>query len=76
MVKSKEVTDLLTREIIAGLKGKFGGYEIPQKFVFLTEGFTLENGLLTQTMKLKRKFVFLKFKDQIEIEYKSGPVKD
>jgi long-chain acyl-CoA synthetase len=76
MVKSKEVTDLLTREIIAGLKGKFGGYEIPQKFVFLSEGFTVENGLLTQTMKLKRKFVFEKFKDRIETEYKNGPVKN
>jgi long-chain acyl-CoA synthetase len=71
IARSKEITDMLSREILAALKGKFGGYEIPQRFVFLTEGFTLENGLLTQTMKLKRKFVFLKFKDQIETEYKS-----
>jgi len=71
LVKNKEIADLLTKEILGGLKGKFGGYEIPQRFVFLTEGFTLENGLLTQTMKLKRKFVFQKFKDRIETEYKS-----
>jgi long-chain acyl-CoA synthetase len=76
MLRSKEITDLLSREILGTLKGKFGGYEIPQRFIFLTEGFTLENGLLTQTMKLKRKYVFEKFKNQIETEYKSGPVKD
>ncbi|MDD5223948.1 MAG: hypothetical protein PHE84_08145, partial [bacterium] len=75
MIRSKEITDLLSREILGGLKGKFGGYEIPQKFVFLAEGFTVENGLLTQTMKLKRKFVFQKFQDRIETEYKSGPSK-
>lgn len=75
-MKSKEITDMLSREITTALKGKFGGYEIPQKFIFLTEGFTLENGLLTQTMKLKRKYVFEKFKNQIETEYKAGSAKD
>jgi long-chain acyl-CoA synthetase len=52
------------------LKGKFGGYEIPKKFLLLSEPFSLDNGTLTQTMKLKRKIVLDKFMDQIEALYK------
>ena len=57
-------------EITRSLKGKYGGYEIPKKFLFLTENFTLENGMLTQTMKLKRRVVLTKYMDQIEALYK------
>ena len=52
------------------LKGKYGGYEIPKKFVFLTEDFTLENGMLTQTMKLKRRVVLDSYMKDIEALYK------
>jgi long-chain acyl-CoA synthetase len=52
------------------LKGKFGGYEIPKKFLILPEAFSLDNGTLTQTMKLKRKVVIDRLMDQIEALYK------
>ncbi len=56
--------------INSNLKGKFGNYEIPKKFLLLDEPFSLGNGMLTQTMKLKRNIVLTKLKDQIEALYK------
>jgi long-chain acyl-CoA synthetase len=70
LIQRKDVQDLIANEITNALKGKYGGYEIPKKFLFLTENFTLENGMLTQTMKLKRRVVLQKYLDQIESLYK------
>ncbi len=69
LVKNEAVQKFLSSEITNQLKGSYGGYEIPKKFVFTTQPFTLENGMLTQTMKLKRRAVVEKFKDQIEKLY-------
>ncbi len=69
IVEKEEVKTYLTAEILKTLEGKFGGYEIPKKFIFVAEPFTLENGTLTQTMKLKRRVVFDKYKDKIEALY-------
>ena len=68
-VQRDEAKSFLTAEIINSLKGKYGNYEIPRKFIFISEAFSLENGTLTQTMKLKRRVVFEKYKDQIDALY-------
>lgn len=65
LLGSNTVKKLITKEIANHLKDKFGGYEIPQKIAFLEEDFTVDNGMLTQTMKLKRRFVIEKYKDLI-----------
>jgi long-chain acyl-CoA synthetase len=69
LVGNDEIQAMITGEILKVLQGRYGGYEIPKKFIYLTEGFTLENGLLTQTMKLKRRVVLEKFKDRIDALY-------
>ena len=69
MVRSKPICDYIANEITASLKGKFGSYEIPKRFLFLSEGFTLQNGLLTQTFKLKRREVYKRFEKEIEALY-------
>ena len=69
LIQQKDVQNLISKEIRAHLKGTFGGYEIPRKFLFITEGFTLENGMLTQTLKLKRRNVLKKYGAQIESLY-------
>ena len=69
LIQQKDVQNLISKEIRAHLKGTFGGYEIPRKFLFLTEDFTLENGMLTQTLKLKRRNVLKKYGAQIESLY-------
>jgi long-chain acyl-CoA synthetase len=69
LVNNKDVTDMLKKEIVALLKKKYGGYEIPKKFYFLTHDFTLENDMITQTMKLKRRVVIKEYQDLIDAAY-------
>ncbi len=70
----KEITlqDYLSKDIIAHLRKTYGGYEVPQKFLFLAEDFTLDNDMLTQTMKLKRANVRKKYGEQLEALYRSN----
>ena len=70
LVARQDIIDMISENITNHLKGKFGGYEIPKKFLLLSEPFTLDNGTLTQTMKLKRKVVLDKLMDRIEALYK------
>ena len=64
--QSPAIQELLRDEITRHLRDKFAGYEIPKKFIFLSEDFTLENGMLTQTMKLKRHVVTERYRREIE----------
>lgn len=50
---------------MAHVRKSFGCYEVPQKFLFITEDFTVANSMLTQTMKLKRVIILVKYKDQL-----------
>jgi len=70
LVARQDIIDMIGDAITNQLKGKFGGYEIPKKFLILPEAFSLDNGTLTQTMKLKRKVVLDRLMDQIEALYK------
>jgi long-chain acyl-CoA synthetase len=69
VVNDKNIQDFLSDEIKKHLKKSYGGYEIPQKFIFTSEDFTLENGLVTQTMKLKRKEAMKTYLKEIEKLY-------
>ena len=68
-VKNKKVQEFLSSEIKKHLQKSYGGYEIPQKFIFASEDFTLENGLVSQTMKLKRNVVLRTYLKEIETLY-------
>jgi long-chain acyl-CoA synthetase len=68
-LKKEETKKFLENEIANTLKGKYGAYEIPRKFIFIEELFSFQNGTLTQTMKLKRRAVMDKYKDQIDKLY-------
>jgi long-chain acyl-CoA synthetase len=70
LVARDDVQKMISDDIIDTLKKKYGGYEIPRKFIYLAEPFTLENGMITQTMKLKRRVITEKYKDKIEALYK------
>lgn len=72
LTQREDIRKMITKEIVDALKSKYGSYEIPKKFIFISEPFTLENGMLTQTMKLKRKNVTEKYNDSIEAMYKGG----
>jgi long-chain acyl-CoA synthetase len=68
-VKNKDLIDFLSAEITTHLRKTFGGYEIPQKYLFIPEDFTLENGMITQTMKLIRRNVMKKYGGMLQALY-------
>jgi long-chain acyl-CoA synthetase len=70
-LKNPKVVELLTLEIGNHLKKRFGGYEIPKKIAFVDQDFTVENGMGTQTLKVKRTAVYKKFADIIEKLYQN-----
>ena len=60
-----KVAELLVGEIKKYGKG-FKSYERPEKVVVTMEDFTTENGMLTPTMKLKRRSVLQKYEPQLD----------
>ncbi len=57
-------------EIMEEINSKLGNFEKIRKFYLVREPFTYENGLLTQTTKIRRKQVFNFYKKQIDNLYK------
>ena len=72
LVERDDIINMISEAVSKQLKGKFGGYEIPKKFIILPEAFSIDNGTLTQTMKLKRKVILDRLNDRIEALYKEG----
>ena len=69
LLANEEFKTMLTEEIKSHLKKNFGRYEIPEKYLFIREDFTVENNMLTQTMKLKRRVVIDRYANEIEKLY-------
>ena len=47
----------------------FPHYALPRNVVISQEPWTVENGLLTPTLKIKRKPLYEKFREEIEAMY-------
>jgi len=71
LIGRPEVETMITESIVAQLKGKFGGYEIPKQFILVDEPFSVDNGMLTHTMKLKRRKVLDRYQDQVNLAYEA-----
>jgi long-chain acyl-CoA synthetase len=69
LVAHRDIVDRIGETITNHLKGKCAGYEIPKKFLIISEPLSLDNGMLTQTMKIKRDNVLDKYVDRIEALY-------
>lgn len=68
-LKSEPVFKKIQEEIEKANKN-FGHWETIKKFVILTDEFSVENGELTPTLKLKRKIIVNKYVKEIENIYK------
>jgi long-chain acyl-CoA synthetase len=69
LVADRMIQKMIAEAVTGLLQGKFGRYEIPKKFLWLQENFSLENGTLTQTMKLKRRHLLNRHLDDLEALY-------
>ena len=49
----------------------FKGYERPKKFSLLSEDFTIDNGMLTPKMSLKRQVVMDRYGEMVDELYAS-----
>ncbi|MEE4240056.1 MAG: long-chain fatty acid--CoA ligase [Desulfopila sp.] len=69
LIALQEAQTMISESITSSLKGKFGGYEIPRNFILVKEQFSVDNGMLTQTLKLKRRKVVEHYEEQINSAY-------
>ncbi len=65
LVEAREVKALFLSEI-EKCCGQFASYEVPKKTLIIAEPFTPENGILTPTLKLKRREVSKRYGEEIE----------
>lgn len=75
LLNSSAIRDIVAESIVSSLKGKYGGYEIPKKFALLSECFSIDNGMLTPTLKLKRRVVLDKYMETIRSMYCEGEIR-
>lgn len=68
LVREPRVHELLEREALGRLDG-FARYEIPKKIAVVADEFSIETGELTPTMKVKRRVVEERYRDEIERMY-------
>ena len=68
LVRDERVRQLMERETLGRLEG-FARYEMPKKVLVLADEFTIDNGMLTPTLKVKRKVVEKTYGEEIEELY-------
>ena len=69
IVSEKEITEEKIKLTIENTNKSLTLIEKIKKFVIINEEFTVENGMLTPTLKLKRKEIIKNYKQQLENLY-------
>ena len=69
VVDPENKNDSTIRSIIDNLNKNLGIIEKIKKFILIDEEFTIENGLMTPTLKLKRKKIIERYKQDLEKLY-------
>ena len=75
MLRLPEVRALIEGEIAAA-SAQFKGFERIAAFALLSEPFSIENGALTPTLKIKRRRVVDRHKERLEALYREGASAD
>ena len=72
LTNDQAVKELIRSELAARARN-FRGYEKPKAFLLIREDFTIENGLLTPSLKVRRNLVLARYLPKLEALYgKSG----
>jgi len=68
LIQLADVQAKVEREVMSMLK-ELAKFETPKKVLLLENDFTIESGELTPTLKVKRRVVEKRYKDQIDAAY-------
>ncbi|NTU58206.1 MAG: long-chain fatty acid--CoA ligase [Chlorobiaceae bacterium] len=68
LIDNKEIVQIFEK-LLRNLSRQLATHEKVRKFLLVEEAFTLENGLMTPTLKLKRKEIIKKFTPEIDNLY-------
>jgi long-chain acyl-CoA synthetase len=68
LLKKKEIIQLFEKEIVL-IQKQLANYEKVRKFALMDRAFTIEDGEMTPSMKIRRKIVEEKYKAEIERMY-------
>jgi long-chain acyl-CoA synthetase len=72
LLKNTEIKKLVANEI-EKLTAHFENYEKVKEFILLPEKFTVENGMLTPTFKLRKHKIIEKYRNEIDSMYLDSP---
>jgi long-chain acyl-CoA synthetase len=64
------VVSAMVERAVQSVNAELASYESIKRYAILLEDFTIENGLLTPTMKMKRKLIAERYRDTIEGLYR------
>ena len=68
LYKDKDIHELFEQRICA-LQADISGYEQIKRFELLSEPFSIQNGELTNTLKMKRRVILERYADVIDLMY-------
>ena len=68
LLSHPKINEIISKQLTRQVESH-KSYEKPKKFILLTEDWDVNNGLLTPTMKIKRKSIEERFAEQIEVLY-------
>ncbi|MBN1464067.1 MAG: long-chain fatty acid--CoA ligase [Paludibacteraceae bacterium] len=71
LLKDKRIIQFIT-DRISKLQEGMAGFEKIKKFILIANGFTIESGELTNTLKLRRSVILHKYKKAIDRMYNEG----
>jgi long-chain acyl-CoA synthetase len=74
LVRDESFREFVIGELGDQLRKTFAGYELPRKHLFVERDFTLDNAMLTQTMKVVRREVLKEYGERLEALYEETPV--
>jgi long-chain acyl-CoA synthetase len=69
LTEHTDVVAMLEREVMGGLRD-LASYEMPKKVILLEKDFTIEDGSLTPSLKVKRRVVEERYRNRIEEAYR------
>lgn len=69
-LKDPKVKKLALRRIKTATAG-FPNYGVPRQVTLVSDAWTIENGMLTPTLKMKRRVIVAQYKDEIEAMYEA-----